>query len=62
MLARPLGSTLLSRRRFPAPAGCDTPLQTIMDYICEELRILLKQVCPDLPFRFGKIPKRGAAK
>lgn len=56
MLARPLGSTLLSRRRFPAP------LQTIMDYICEELRILLKQVCPDLPFRFGKIPKRGAAK
>ena len=30
-----------------------------MDYICEELRLLLKQACPDLPFRFGKIQKRG---
>lgn len=30
----------------------------IMDYICEELRLLLKKECPDLPFRFSRIMRK----
>jgi hypothetical protein len=30
----------------------------IMDYICEELRLLLKKECADLPFRFSRIMRK----
>lgn len=31
---------------------------TIMDYVCEELRLILRKECPDLPFRFSKIQRK----